>query len=187
MKTKSTSSKKNWREYPYYFTDERKAKVKQYYLDHKEEYRKRSREWKKKNPEKARAIVRKTARTVKGRYNNAKCTAKRTDRSWDMPFDIYEYLISLPCVYCDGPLSETGSGLDRIRNEYGYEFWNVMPCCKVCNSIKGEHLTYNEMKAAMMAVKFIREYKESKPTAEGESSTSNRGEEIQTAQGETKI
>jgi 5-methylcytosine-specific restriction endonuclease McrA len=37
------------------------------------------------------------------------------------------------------------SGIDRKDNEKGYTEENCVPCCKRCNGIKGEWLSYEEM------------------------------------------
>ena len=58
-----------------------------------------------------------------------------------------------PCIYCNiSILKETGIGLDRIDNNKHYTPDNVNPCCGNCNKIRGNYLTYDEMKVAMTAV-----------------------------------
>lgn len=37
-------------------------------------------------------------------------------------------------------------GLDRVDNSNGYTPENIIPCCHFCNNIKGENLTYDEMR-----------------------------------------
>lgn len=39
-----------------------------------------------------------------------------------------------PCHYCGDEIKTIG--LDRVDNENGYSFDNVVSCCKVCNSMK---------------------------------------------------
>lgn len=57
----------------------------------------------------------------------------------------YNQLISIAaCHYCGGALPKKG-GLDRLDNSRGYEPGNVVPCCRVCNMIRGDHFTYEEM------------------------------------------
>ena len=65
-------------------------------------------------------------------------------------------LVTMPCHYCAGLLNPTGSALDRVDNGRGYEPDNVVPCCTVCNVIKGQHLTHDEMAVAMHMVKKYR-------------------------------
>jgi 5-methylcytosine-specific restriction endonuclease McrA len=65
----------------------------------------------------------------------------------------YLDLINRPCTYCSSSvLGETGSGLDRLDNNGGYDISNVVTCCGVCNQIKNVHLTHDEMKVAMNAI-----------------------------------
>lgn len=63
---------------------------------------------------------------------------------------------SKPCHYCGGTLAEYGYGIDRKDNKVGYTPENSLPCCKPCNSIKGQYLTMSEMEAAMAAVTELR-------------------------------
>lgn len=51
---------------------------------------------------------------------------------------------------------QMGSGLDRTDNSKGYLIKNVVPCCGICNSIKGSNLTHSEMIVAMRAVMKLR-------------------------------
>jgi len=57
-----------------------------------------------------------------------------------------------PCIYCNSLIRSTGSGLDRIDNSKVYTIDNVNPCCGVCNDIRGDNLTVEEMKVAMNAI-----------------------------------
>lgn len=61
------------------------------------------------------------------------------------------------CYYCGREPSNTMQklkhsdeillyqGVDRKSNVRGYVLDNLVPCCHPCNSIKGNHLTYDEM------------------------------------------
>lgn len=40
-----------------------------------------------------------------------------------------------PCSYCSEPIEHIG--LDRIENNLGYVYENVVSCCGQCNSMKG--------------------------------------------------
>jgi hypothetical protein len=60
--------------------------------------------------------------------------------------------ITMPCYYCGITSDETGgriSGLDRVDNQQGYSALNTVPCCTVCNMMKGT-LTLSEFKNQMM-------------------------------------
>ena len=49
-----------------------------------------------------------------------------------------------PCTYCgttDEPI-----GMDRIDNNKGHTTDNVVPCCQICNKVKNNIFTVDEMK-----------------------------------------
>ena len=49
------------------------------------------------------------------------------------------------CHYCDGPLPESGHGLDRKNTDLGYSRFNVVMACDACNRIKGDVFSYAQM------------------------------------------
>lgn len=49
------------------------------------------------------------------------------------------------CSYCGGPLPSVGYGLDRKDNSRPYSKKNSVPCCGVCNRLKGGIFTFKEM------------------------------------------
>lgn len=94
------------------------------------------------------------AREPEARYKRAKSDAAKKGMTFNLGQFIYIELISNPCHYC-GKITmgiETAIGLDRIDNNYGYEYMNVLPCCKTCNMIRSDKLTVEEMEVAMHAV-----------------------------------
>lgn len=50
-----------------------------------------------------------------------------------------------PCTYCHRKLPMNETSIDRKDNSIGYLESNCVPSCRMCNTIKGEHLTYEEM------------------------------------------
>ncbi len=56
------------------------------------------------------------------------------------------------CHYCHNELPQRGSGMDRVDNSIGYLISNVVPCCTVCNKIRGDNLTHEETVVAIKAV-----------------------------------
>jgi hypothetical protein len=64
-------------------------------------------------------------------------------------FDFYVELIAGGCTYCNGPLGQSGHGLDKIINSLGHRCWNVTAACPVCNRIKSDSkedgFSFNEM------------------------------------------
>ena len=100
------------------------------------------------------------ARTLHGRWMFAKKRAAQRDIEWNLDKEIYAALIKEKCHYCSGKLQKTGVGLDRKANEFGYICENVVPCCKICNIVKNDHFTYNEMMLLSPTLIAIRNTKE---------------------------
>jgi hypothetical protein len=84
-----------------------------------------------------------------------------------LPFDLtqeeFATLVEQPCHYCGqiGSITTYGNGntkspyvhngLDRVDNTKGYTKDNVVPCCKICNSMKSS-LSYKEFVDKVMAI-----------------------------------
>lgn len=83
-----------------------------------------------------------------------KCKSKKYDI--DISKEEYEQIVNRGCDYCGKKIDETGVSLDRKDSKKGYTKDNIVPCCGACNQIKNVHLTYEEMKAAMLAVSEVR-------------------------------
>jgi len=84
---------------------------------------------------------------IKDLYDSYKHDSKRRSRNYEflLTFDQFKELVKLPCFYCGiEPIQEIKNkyfssnynGLDRINNDIGYLFNNVVPCCKSCNTAK---------------------------------------------------
>lgn len=85
------------------------------------------------------------SRTPRGQYTNARAIAKRRNLSFDITRSQYADLRSEPCRYCGGDLPPTGVGLDRLDNASGYLLSNVVPSCGLCNHVRSDHFTHEEM------------------------------------------
>ena len=97
------------------------------------------------------------SKSHKSRYAQGRCSADKRQLCWGLTLDQWiSLVVDKNCHYCDGPLSETGAGLDRKDSSRGYMYDNVVPCCKKCNSIKCDQLTYEEMIAVMKLLKEMR-------------------------------
>ena len=48
----------------------------------------------------------------------------------------FDELINEDCCYCG---NNDNIGVDRVDNNIGYVYWNCVPCCGVCNKMKGVH------------------------------------------------
>jgi len=82
-------------------------------------------------------------------YSFSKYEAKTKNIEFGLTFEEFVYVRENPCYYCENKLhSKTvyGVGLDRIDSSKGYTIDNVLPCCYLCNRIKSNILTSNEMK-----------------------------------------
>lgn len=66
-----------------------------------------------------------------------KSRAKKYRIKWLLDDDYAKQLFSKNCAYCNCPPDEYHNGIDRIDNDHGYDCDNVVPCCTICNIIKG--------------------------------------------------
>ena len=74
-----------------------------------------------------------------------KSSAKYRNLTYSMSDDFLFSLVKKPCHYCNSepfkPHREDQSflynGLDRLDNSFGYLESNVVPCCFICNKMKG--------------------------------------------------
>lgn len=76
-------------------------------------------------------------------------SAKRNHRVWELSKGWFKYLTQCDCYYCGNPPSNpyrslngckgayTYTGVDRVDNTIGYTVFNCLPCCAVCNRMKG--------------------------------------------------
>ncbi len=95
-------------------------------------------------------------------YTKYKYGAAKKGLVWDLSEEAAHALFSSPCDYCGGgPLGfyrgHSYQGIDRLRNSEGYKTGNVVPCCIECNAIKSNLLTADEARAAVRAIKLLRE------------------------------
>lgn len=84
--------------------------------------------------------------------------SKTLNREFTLTFDQFKEITQQKCTYC-GVLSahksksRTGvyhyNGIDRKDNSIGYTYENSLPCCAICNSVKGQYLSVDEMKELM--------------------------------------
>ena len=93
----------------------------------------------------------------KGRYRQLKYRAKKKGHELAITKEQYAYLVrGRSCYYCGSSLGLIGHGLDRIDNNKGYYPDNVVPCCGICNEIRGDILTHIEMIAVALFLKKFR-------------------------------
>lgn len=87
-------------------------------------------------------------------YKNYSWGAKQRGYEWSISKELFRQLTSNVCIYCgeipstikihkrsDGSFSipYMYNGLDRVNNAEGYTINNVVPCCSMCNYMKGEY------------------------------------------------
>lgn len=81
----------------------------------------------------------------------------KTPREFLITLEEYAEIIKdNACTYCGGALPQTMGGLDRLDNSKGYTKENVVPCCFTCNTIRGDSLSHEEMKAVANFIKGLR-------------------------------
>lgn len=102
------------------------------------------------------AVVHRRNRKPGNRLAAAKYRSRIGGHEWNISLSDFTELISKRCYYCEGKIAEVGSGLDRMDNSKGYVYGNVVPCCRDCNLMKNSLLTFDEMVAAMNAIKGLR-------------------------------
>lgn len=93
---------------------------------------------------------------TKARFTLSKGAAKQKGVAWELTLEDYRFINSQICYYCGGALPPKGIGLDRIDNAQGYTMNNVLPCCSICNIIKGDNLSTEEM---VLVARTVQEYR----------------------------
>lgn len=82
-------------------------------------------------------------------YNVYRSNAKRRGINFNINYEQFVLLSSKCCHYCGEPPKQIlraryakcngvymYNGLDRLNNDIGYVFENLVPCCKICNRAK---------------------------------------------------
>lgn len=82
-------------------------------------------------------------RLVNSRWYSTRARATKKNVPFSITTDFILEIMERPCVYCG--LSLKHSELDRKTPVLGYVESNVVPACRRCNTIKNEHVTYEEM------------------------------------------
>ena len=101
-----------------------------YYLAHKERAREIDRAWRKMNAHKKKEYN----ETPKAKFTAYKLAAVKRGYAFKLKQAEFISLLHKPCHYCNN----IATGLDRVNNKKGYLSSNVVPCCKLCNFMKGK-------------------------------------------------
>jgi hypothetical protein len=56
---------------------------------------------------------------------------------FEISFEDYESIVSRQCYYCNGMEEKGFNGIDRNDQTKGYIVDNCLPCCTMCNYVKG--------------------------------------------------
>jgi hypothetical protein len=97
--------------------------------------------------------------------------ASKNGREFLLSEEQFRHVTSLPCHYCNGPPSKVKlsgkkdakshwgnyyyNGLDRINNDMGYIWSNVVPCCMICNRAKN-NMSYDSFMSYINRIKGIK-------------------------------
>ena len=129
----------------------------------RETVRTANREFRRSHPERIRI----TEQSLRGRHKVLRKRLKKegvpeTDFLWR--FNFYAALVAdQECHYCGGKfLASFGPGLDRKDSKEKHVCYNVVPCCRPCNTRKMHDLSYEEMWLLAPVLRNIRIAKESK-------------------------
>lgn len=64
-------------------------------------------------------------------------SAKSRNIAFELTKDKFEELVCMACYYCGSFNENEVVGIDRLNSSRGYTNENCVPCCKVCNFMKG--------------------------------------------------
>ncbi len=91
------------------------------------------------------------------RFNLAVASARQAGLQWELEFEQFKDLISMPCTYCQAaPPPTCGKWIDRVDSSKGYTKDNAAPCCGKCNRIKNNFLSKEETVAVIALIKEMR-------------------------------
>lgn len=98
----------------------------------------------------------KRKRPFESMYNTLKTSSIKRNFSFGLTYEEFvEFTKVNVCHYCSDNVVWTKFGtdakasnpynLDRKNNDMGYEKFNLVVCCKVCNLVKLNHFSYDDM------------------------------------------
>jgi hypothetical protein len=96
---------------------------------------------------------------VETRFDRSKRKAKIRKIDWSLSLEEFKTFYNKPCFYCAnkiGNIVSQASGLDRVNNNIGYQFDNVVSCCEACNLIRNVTLSSEEMKQVAQLIISLR-------------------------------
>ncbi len=124
-------------------------------LRNPEKYRELGRNWTKRNPERRKIIRQKYFSSPKGIYRNLIKRGRDKVLIFQQDFIVWYLNQKKNCFYCDIPeisVIKFAKGkmrsrltIDRVEPKGNYEFKNIVLACGICNFIKSDILTKEEM------------------------------------------
>lgn len=158
---------------------DRISESKMYYQKHKVEILQKCKEKYLKNGPRpytlCKDVMLKYRKSLKGRYNAWIGRARRSRIEHSVSYDSWLYYVTDACHYCYGTLPSQGCGVDRKNPKLGYINDNIVACCKRCNTMKNNFLTYEEMKVVGNAM-YEHWLKQGNHLKEGHDEDTNRSE-----------
>lgn len=85
-------------------------------------------------------------------YGKLLLTAAKRGIEVTLTREQYWTLVSSTCYYDGAPLPSLSYGLDRLDPKVGYTLANSVPCCALCNALKSDRFTAEEMLVIAEAV-----------------------------------
>ena len=97
--------------------------------------------------------------SLERRFVKAKRRANNRKIEWSISLEEYASFAFQECFYCQNKLGDkvaVSTGLDRIDNSKGYISGNIVSCCNMCNTIKNDFLSSEEMKQVAQLIISLR-------------------------------
>lgn len=85
------------------------------------------------------ATLRRVRNSPRGKFRMYAGAADKRGLRFSLSFLAFMTFWNRPCNYCGSAIETVG--LDRVDSAVGYIFSNLVPCCWVCNRMKGEMST----------------------------------------------
>lgn len=93
--------------------------------------------WRDANPEKVKKMNQKRVESIDNHLTSYKESARKKGLVFELG-DVFHEMVKSPCYYC-GIIQEKGfNGIDRLDCTKGYTRENTVPCCEMCNFMKGD-------------------------------------------------
>lgn len=86
-------------------------------------------------------------------HTRYKASDKLEQREFGLTLEFVRQTVIEPCSYCGTPNS---MGLDRLDNDLGHTNENCVPCCSICNYVRSNEFTPEEMKELGKVIAKIR-------------------------------